>query len=97
VKKDQPLCIRLYFHEPLYALARLIGYEGLPLPQLKERARPLLEKHGKEKMDRAAAELVRIDRTTDPPTARLKDEVRKLCWQLLGPPPEGAGEASSVA
>jgi hypothetical protein len=30
---------------------------------------------------------VRIDSTTDPPTARLTDEARRLCWQLLGPPP----------
>jgi hypothetical protein len=82
------LALRLYFHEPLYALARIVGYEGRSVPEVKERSRALLDKYGKEKMDRAAAELVHIDRSTDPPTARLKEEVRKLCWQLLGPPPE---------
>jgi hypothetical protein len=87
MRKDQPLSIRLYLHEPLYALARIVGYGGLPVPEVRERARPLLEKYGKETMNRAAGELVDFDTSTDPPTARLKGPVRRLCRQLLGPPP----------
>src|SRR5262249_22057425 len=50
MSKEQPLSVRLYFQEPLYALARIVGYGGLPVPEVKERARPLLEKYGKERM-----------------------------------------------
>jgi hypothetical protein len=86
--REQPLSVRLYFHPHLYELAQAIGYEGLPVPAAKEKVRSLTEKYGKEKMLAASKELVRIDPTTEPPTARLKEEVRRLCWQLLGPPPE---------
>ena len=84
--KEQPLAVRLYFQPHLYELAQAIGYEGLPVPAAKERVKALTAKYGKAKMLAASKELVRIDPTTDPPTARLKGDVRKLCWQLLGPP-----------
>jgi hypothetical protein len=86
--REQPLSLRLYFQPHLYELAQAIGYEGLPVRAAKERVRSLTEKYGRERMVAASKALVRIDPTTDPPTARLKDDVRKLCWQLLGPPPE---------
>jgi hypothetical protein len=91
MRKEEPLAIRLYFQEPLYELARIVGYATLPVPEVQEKARPLLEKYGKDRMAGAAAELVDIDRSTDPPTARLKDSVRKLCRQLLGPVPKEEG------
>jgi hypothetical protein len=86
--REQPLSVRLYFQPHLYELVRAIGYQGLPVPAAKEKVRALAEKYGKDKMRAGSRELVRIDPSTDPPTARLKDDVRKLCWQLLGPPPE---------
>src|SRR4051812_4844960 len=86
--KEQPLAVRLYFQPPLYELARLIGYAGLPVPEAQERVKAFAEKYGKETMAKAAEEIVRIDESTSPPTARLKDEARKACHQLLGPPPE---------
>jgi hypothetical protein len=90
--REQPLSLRLYFQPHLYELAQALGYRGLPVPAAKEKVRALAEKYGKQKMQAASKELVRIDPSTDPPKARLKDEVRKLCWQLLGPPPEaGSG------
>jgi hypothetical protein len=96
MRKDQPLSIRLYLHEPLYALARIVGYAGLPVPEVRERARPLLEKYGKETMNRAAGELVDFDTSTDPPMAQLKEAVRRLCRPLLGPPPEGDRQRESA-
>jgi hypothetical protein len=95
MSKEHPLAVRLYLHEPLYGLARIVGYSGLPVPEVRERARPLLEKYGKEAMNRAASELVFWDTSTDPPTARLKDNVRRLCRPLLGPPPEGLERESA--
>ena len=85
--REQPLSVRLYFQPHLYELARTIGYQGLPVPVAKEKVRALAERFGKEQMLAASKELIRIDPSTDPPTARLKDDVRKVCWQLLGPPP----------
>jgi hypothetical protein len=93
MRKD-PLAVRLYFEPPLYELARAIGYWVLPVPAAKELLRPLAEKHGKERMLAAARVIVHIDSSTDPPTARLKDDVLKLCWQLLGPPPEGCRKSA---
>lgn len=86
--KEQPLYLRLYREEPLYELARLVGYQGLPMPEAQEKIKPLIGKHGKQTMADAAERIVRIDPSTNPPTARLTDEARKACWQLLGPPPE---------
>jgi hypothetical protein len=88
VRKRQPLGVRLYFQPPLYELARMIGYGGLPAPVAKEKIRPLSEKYGREAMEAAVGEIVQIDHSTDPPTARLTETARKACWQLLGPPPE---------
>jgi hypothetical protein len=85
--REQPLAVRLYFQPHLFELAQAIGYEGLPVPAAREKVKELTARHGKPKMLAASKELVRIDPSTDPPTARLKDDVRKLCWQLLGPPP----------
>jgi len=94
MSKKLPLAVRLYFHPPLAELARLIGYDELPLPEAKEKLKPLAEKYGKQTMEQAAREIVSIDVTTDPPLVRLTEEVRKACWQLLGAPP-GQKEARS--
>jgi hypothetical protein len=83
-----PLVNRLYFQPALYQLARTIGYRVLSVPAEKELIKPLAERYGKERMLAAARDIVHIDSSTDPPTARLTDEVRRLCWQLLGPPPK---------
>ena len=83
-----PLINRLYQEPALYELARLVGYDGLPVPKAKERLEAMCKTYTKEIMSAAAEDIVRVDATTDPPTARLKDEARKACFMLLGPPPE---------
>jgi hypothetical protein len=90
MKKGKPLSVRLYFQPPLYELARAIGYRGLPLSEAREQMKRLVERFGREAMEAAAREVVRIDPSTDPPTARLTEAARKACGQLLGPPPEPA-------
>ncbi len=86
----QPLWYKLYYLPQYFEMARILGYDGLPAPEAVERARPLLEKYGKAVMDQVSCDIVRLDDRTDPPTARLSEEARKLCRQLLGPPPEEA-------
>jgi hypothetical protein len=88
--KIRPLYIRLYNEPHLVALVRLIGYAGMPVPQAKERLKALSEQYGEAKLKAAVREVVRIDTAQDPPTARLTEPVRKLAWQLLGPPPKSA-------
>jgi hypothetical protein len=86
MNKD-PLHLRLYF-DPVYAeVARMIGYGGLPLPEAREKAEALAGRFPKTKIQAAAEAISRLDQTTNPPTMRLTDEARRLCWQLLGPPP----------
>jgi hypothetical protein len=90
MKKAQPLYVRLYRDPHLVDLVRLIGYDGLPVAEAKERLKPLNEQYGVDKMKAAVEEIVRIDTSVSPPIARLTETARKLAWQLLGPPPEKA-------
>jgi hypothetical protein len=80
-----PLLIRLYFDASLYELARIVGYQGLTLEGARERVKPLEDQYGRERMEKAANELLVID--TEENTVRLTDEARRCCYQLLGPAP----------
>lgn len=84
--KRQPLSIRLYQDEALQAIARLVGYSGQPYPMSEEETKRLYERFGKERIAAAADELVDYDSAAK--VARLKPDVRKLCFGLLGPAPE---------
>jgi hypothetical protein len=90
MRKPRPLSLRLYQEPHLTAIVRLLGYDGLPAPEAKERLKPLCEQFSQERMQAAVKELVEIDSSADPPVARLSATVRRLAWQLLGPPPEQA-------
>ena len=48
----------------------------------------LTEKYGRTLIEEATDEIIEIDKSSDPPVARLTQEARKLSFQLLGPPPE---------
>ncbi len=87
MRKPQPLYIRLYYEPHFVDLVRLIGYQGLAVPDAKERLKPLNAQYGQEKMKAAAREILRVDTAQDPPRALLTEEARRLAWQLLGPPP----------
>jgi hypothetical protein len=73
----------------LYDLARAIGYRTLPLEEAKALVKELEGRHGRKAVAEAAKAIVAVDATTQPPTVRLTDEALRLCWQLLGPPPDG--------
>jgi hypothetical protein len=88
MSKVQPLYLRLYSEPHLMDLVHLIGYQGLPVPEEREQMRRLNDQYGQDRMKAAARELLVIDTACEPPQARLSDTVRKLAWQLLGPPPE---------
>jgi hypothetical protein len=79
-----PLWERLYFRQHYIEIARLIGYEGLPLATAQAGIKELGKTHDKEKLVKACEDL--LDITAD--FVRLKTTTRKLCFQLLGPAPE---------
>jgi hypothetical protein len=86
--KEQPLYLRLYRQPQYYELARIVGYAGLSVSEAQVQSEPLLKQYGATEMNRVSQELLDIDQSATPPTARLKAAVRQLCWQLLGPPLE---------
>ncbi len=82
----QPLALRIHTDPAYVELVRMVGYLGIPYPISREQDERLIAKYGKEKLIEAADELIDYDR--DAKIARLKPGVRRLCRQLLGPPPE---------
>ncbi|MCI0464225.1 MAG: hypothetical protein L0Z62_45405 [Gemmataceae bacterium] len=92
MSQDLPLWHKLYF-DPVYTeVARVIGYAGCCYRDLYGRLEPLYQRFGKEPVEAAVYGLVTYEgqMTCNPkPLAevRLRPEARKLCWQLLGPPP----------
>jgi hypothetical protein len=84
--KEEPLAIRLYFQPCLYELARVVGYEGIPEAELDAKLKVLREAHGEEKVAKALHDLTEEDEKRG--LIVLKLEVRWLCRQLLGFPPE---------
>jgi hypothetical protein len=84
--KVEPLAIRLYFKPCLYELARVVSYDGVPEAELDAKLKNLRETHGEEKVAKALQELTEKDEERG--LIVLKPEVRWLCRQLLGYPPE---------
>lgn len=93
MEKVRPLWERLYFDEVYVEIARRIGYQGTTYRDLAKLLEPLEQRFGKQRVQSAAYHVVTYEgeMTCNPkPLAevKLRPEVRKLCWQLLGPPPE---------
>jgi hypothetical protein len=86
VKKEDPLILRMHSQAHLYELVWLVGYEGAAVDALREAIKPLVAAHGQAKMMAAAHELTQTDDKTKLVT--LRPEVRRIAFQLLGPPPE---------
>lgn len=90
--KEHPLWHRLYFDHAYADVARMVGYVGMTYRDFAAGLQTLIEKHGR-KAESASWHVVTFEgqMTCNPkPLAhvQLRAEVRKLCWQLLGPPPE---------
>jgi hypothetical protein len=91
--KEPPLWQRLYF-DPAYAeICRAVGYRGCLYRELAGRLQPIEDQYGQQRVEAATMQLLTYEgqySCTPRPLAHveLRTEVRKLCWQLLGPPPE---------
>src|SRR5688572_2741140 len=71
-------------------IVRLVGYGDMPAEQLRTRLKPLMDRFGRQKVLEAATELLEFDEHANPRVARLKAEVAKLAFQLLGPRPKAS-------
>jgi hypothetical protein len=85
--KQAPLVLRLYFEAALYELARIVNYGGIRDEDLDERLKELSKIHGDIEVRMARFELTEQSEKS-PGVTTLRPHVRKLCYQLLGPPPE---------
>ena len=84
------LHLRLYFDPAYTEMARAIGYAGVSLPEARKKIDTLAKRFDKEKLVTVIEEIARIEGPKDPNeegAVYLTDEAKKLCWQLLGPPP----------
>ena len=93
MKGEQPLWWRIYFDPAYTAVCRAVTYTGITYRRMTELIEDLGKIHGKPRIESAFYHCVQFEgqHTVNPkPLAHvmLRTEVRKLCWQLLGPPPE---------
>jgi hypothetical protein len=89
---DHPLYLRLYFNKLYIELARMIGYNGIAFADAQEHVKVLAKRFSKDKIQVAVEAIAKFDNSVKPPMVFLNDEARKLCWQMLGPPPEYVAE-----
>jgi hypothetical protein len=80
--------LRRLYSDPAYIqTAHIIGYGGCGPFEFWDAAKHLPCDHQGEFRD-AMFDLTRTDRReASPPRYELREDVKKLCWQLLGPPP----------
>lgn len=82
----QPLLIRLYYQPCLTELARFVSYGGRRDKDVKGKCDELRSRFGDQQVTLAVRELTVKDEKSG--LTVLRPNVRKLCWQLLGPQPE---------
>jgi hypothetical protein len=90
---EKPLYMRIYFDECYATVCRRVGYRGFLVRDLYAMIEELAKQFGKNRVPSAAYNLVTFEgQLTVHPSSLAKVELRahvkKLCWQLLGPPPE---------
>ena len=80
----------MYFDRCLTDITRLIGYGDVVADKALKQMTPLIERYGKERVFGATLELLDVDSSKEPTVTRLKADVRRFAFQLLGPPPPKA-------
>lgn len=79
-----PLWQKMYTRRHYMDMVRMVGYSGLSLPDAQEKTQELAARYGTRLLKAASDDLLQVNEQW----VRLKTDVRKLAWQLLGPPPE---------
>jgi hypothetical protein len=91
-EKVLPLSHKLYFDAAYTAVARAVRYTTMPCAELRKKLCAAEKEFGTPTMDQVARELLDYDHDGKVLVARLKPQVRKFCFGLLGPPPEDAAD-----
>jgi hypothetical protein len=81
---EKSLGMRLYTDALLTEVARTVGYVGFPARELATHLSELARRFGAHRLAAALSEIA----TFAGNRVMLKPQPRKLCWGLLGPPPE---------
>lgn len=84
--KKKPLWCRIIYDDQMVALVRLLGHAGMPLKEMRDKAKPLVEKFGRERLQEAADEIVETTGDGDDAIVRLTEQAQKLAIQLIGRP-----------
>ena len=84
--KKPPLWSRIIYDDAMVALVRLLGHEGLPFGEMRLKAKPLVEKFGRERLQAVTDEIVDNVGDGDDAIVRLTEQARKLAIQLIGRP-----------
>ncbi len=84
--RKPPLWHRIIFDDAMVALVRLLGHDGVRRSELPDKAKPLIEKFGRERLQEVADEIVEIIGDGNDEIARLTEQARKLAVQLIGRP-----------
>ncbi len=84
--KKKPLWCRIIYDDQMVALVRLLGHAGMPLKEMRDKAKPLVEKFGRERLQEAADEIVETVGDGDDAIVRLTEQAQKLAIQLIGRP-----------
>ena len=84
-QEKEKLLTQMYFRQDWIELIRLFGYQTLPMEKARQAIKPLAEKFGKEPMAAACEVLVEISTPGKEPVARLKQHIRRMAFQILGP------------
>ncbi len=91
-KRAIPVELRLYSWPHYAAVARMVRYETLNYDDVKPYVEELERHFGADKIREAVLDVCRVNWNTKPVTIELRPEVRKHCFQLLGPSPEQEDE-----
>lgn len=70
----------------MVALVRLLGHEGLPFKEMRDKVEPLVEKFGRDRLQEAADEIVETIGDGDDAIVQLTEEAHKFAIQLIGRP-----------
>lgn len=84
--KKPPLWHRIIYDDAMVALVRLLGHEGILSSELPDKAKPLIDKFGRERLQAVADEIVEVIGNGDDEIAQLTEQARKLAIQLIGRP-----------
>ena len=95
--KQKPLWCRIIYDDQMVALVRLLGHTGLPLKEMRDKAKPLVEKFGRERLQEAADEIVETIGDGDDAIVRLTEQAQKLAIQLIGRPRTESSAATAVS